>query len=143
MAYKIGELSKLTGCSIETLRYYEREGLLPAPPRGDNGYRYYPKDTVSRVHFILHAKQLGFTLNDIAELLSIQVQKDASTCADVKEIALQKLAMIQRKIRELETMYQALEKVAQACDGSENSAHHCTILQALESEVAGFPSKES
>lgn len=138
MAYKIGELSKLTGCNIETLRYYEREGLLPAPPRGDNGYRYYPNDTVARVRFILHAKQLGFTLSDIADLLSIQVQKDASTCADVKHIALQKLELIQRKINELEAMYQALEKVAQACDGSENSARHCTILQALESEGTGF-----
>lgn len=139
MGYKIGELSRLTGCNIETLRYYEREGLLPAPPRGDNGYRYYPTDTVARVRFILHAKQLGFTLSDIAELLSIQVQKDTSTCADVKHIAQQKLEMIQRKISELDAMYHALEKVAQACDGSENSAHHCTILQALESEATGFP----
>lgn len=135
MGYKIGELSKLAGCSIETLRYYEKEGLLPAPPRGANGYRYYPADSRARVRFILHAKQLGFTLGDIRELLSIQVAKDTSTCGDVKAIAQQKLQTIQEKISELETMYRALEKVAQACDGSENSAHHCTILQALESEA--------
>lgn len=133
MSYKIGELSKLTGCNIETLRYYEREGLLPPPPRGNNGYRYYPKDSVSRVNFILHAKGLGFSLLDIAELLSIQVDKQASTCGDVKEIAEHKLATIARKIKELEEMYRALEKVSAACDGSEASAEHCTILQALES----------
>ena len=138
MSYKIGELSKLTGCSIETLRYYEREGLLPPPPRGNNGYRYYPKDSVSRVNFILHAKGLGFSLTDIAELLSIQVDKDSATCGDVKVIAEHKLATIARKIRELEKMYQALEKVAAACDGSSASAEHCSILQALASDETAW-----
>lgn len=138
MSYKIGELSKLTGCNIETLRYYEREGLLPPPPRGNNGYRYYPKDSVSRVNFILHAKGLGFSLTDIAELLSIQVDKDSATCGDVKVIAEHKLATIARKIRELEKMYQALEKVAAACDGSSASAEHCSILQALASDETAW-----
>ncbi len=138
MSYKIGELSKLTGCNIETLRYYEREGLLPPPPRGNNGYRYYPKDSVSRVNFILHAKGLGFSLTDIAELLSIQVDKQSATCGDVKEIAEHKLATIARKIRELEKMYQALEKVAAACDGSSASAEHCSILQALASDETAW-----
>ncbi|MBB3047889.1 MerR family Zn(II)-responsive transcriptional regulator of zntA [Litorivivens lipolytica] len=136
MSYKIGELSKLTSCNIETLRYYEREGLLPPPPRGNNGYRYYPQDSVQRVRFILHAKSLGFSLADIAELLSIQVDKNASTCGDVKQIAEHKLATIARKISELKEMYRALEKVSAACDGSEASAEHCTILQALESDAA-------
>lgn len=131
MTYRIGELSKLTGCHIETLRFYEREGLLPPPPRGSNGYRYYPKDSVARVRFILHAKQLGFSLNDIAELLSIQVAQDARTCADVKSIAQQKLSTIRQKIQELEEMYSALEEVAKACDGSVDSARYCSILQAL------------
>ena len=138
MSYKIGELSKLTGCNIETLRYYEREGLLPPPPRGNNGYRYYPRDSVSRVNFILHAKGLGFSLTDIAELLSIQVDKDSATCGDVKVIAEHKLATIARKIRELEKMYQALEKVAAACDGSSASAEHCSILQALASDETAW-----
>jgi MerR family transcriptional regulator, Zn(II)-responsive regulator of zntA len=138
MSYKIGELSKLTGCNIETLRYYEREGLLPPPPRGNNGYRYYPRDSVSRVNFILHAKGLGFSLTDIAELLSIQVDKHSATCGDVKVIAEHKLATIARKIRELEKMYQALEKVAAACDGSSASAEHCSILQALASDETAW-----
>ena len=138
MSYKIGELSKLTGCNIETLRYYEREGLLPPPPRGNNGYRYYPRDSVSRVNFILHAKGLGFSLTDIAELLSIQVDKHSATCGDVKVIAEHKLATIARKIRELEKMYQALKKVAAACDGSSVSAEHCSILQALASDETAW-----
>lgn len=132
MAYRIGELSKLTGCNIETLRYYEREGLLPPPPRGSNGYRYYSKGSASRVEFILRAKQLGFSLKDIQELLSIQVAKEARTCADVKTIALQKLEAIEEKIRELNAMHRALERVADACDGSKTSAQYCSILQALE-----------
>ncbi len=137
MAYPIGKLSKLTGCNIETLRYYEREGLLPPPPRGENGYRYYNDDTVSRVKFILHGKQLGFSLKDISELLSIRVDKTASTCADVKQIALGKLAVIRQRIEELETMYQALDRVAQACDGASHSADYCTILQAMEADGFG------
>lgn len=134
MTYTIGKLSKLTGCNIETLRYYEREGLVPTPPRGSNGYRYYNDEAISRVKFILHAKRLGFSLKEIDELLSIRVEKDAKTCADVKEIALGKLTIIQQKIQELETMYHALDRVAQSCDGSANSAHYCTILQSLEAE---------
>lgn len=137
MAYRIGELSKLTHCNIETLRFYEREGLLLPPPRGDNGYRYYNDEAVARVKFILHAKQLGFSLKDISELLSIRVDKDASTCADVKQIALDKLEVIRQRINELEAMYQALQRVAESCDGSPASAHYCTILQSLEADGFG------
>ena len=100
MGYRIGQLSEITGCNIETLRFYEREGLLPAPPRGENGYRYYDTEAVARVRFILRAKQLGFSLREIDELLSIRVDLNASTCADVKQIALDKLDAIEQKIRE-------------------------------------------
>lgn len=137
MAYPIGKLSKLTDCNIETLRYYEREGLLPPPPRGENGYRYYNDEAVARVKFILHAKKLGFSLKDIRELLSIRVDKEASTCADVKQIAVDKLTIIRQRIDELETMYLALQRVADACDGAKHSAHYCTILQALEADGFG------
>ncbi|HCS26784.1 MAG TPA: Zn(2+)-responsive transcriptional regulator [Spongiibacteraceae bacterium] len=137
MAYPIGKFSKLTGCNIETLRFYEREGLLPPPPRGDNGYRYYNDEAVSRVKFILHAKQLGFSLKDISELLSIRVDKNARTCADVKQIAVDKLTIIRQRIDELEAMHQALSRVADACDGAEHSAHYCTILQSLEADGFG------
>lgn len=137
MPYTIGKLSKLTHCNIETLRFYEREGLLPAPPRGENGYRYYNDRAVSQVKFILHAKQLGFSLKDISELLSIQVDKDASTCADVKQIAVDKLGVIRQRINELEAMYQALGRVADACDGARHSAQYCSILQSLEADGFG------
>lgn len=137
MAYPIGKLSKLTACNIETLRFYEREGLLPAPPRGENGYRYYNNEAVARVKFILQAKQLGFSLKDISELLSIHVDKEASSCADVKQIAVGKLAVIRQRIDELEAMYQALERVAEACDGASHSAQYCTILQSLEADGFG------
>lgn len=137
MAYPIGKLSKLTSCNIETLRYYEREGLLPPPPRGENGYRYYNDEAVSRVKFILHGKQLGFSLKDISELLSMRVDKNANSCADVKQIAQGKLAVIKQRIDELETIYKALDRVAKACDGASHSARYCTILQSLEADGFG------
>ncbi len=132
MNYRIGQLAKLTGCNIETLRYYEREGLMPPPARGSNGYRYYNRDAVDRVNFILRAKGLGFSLKDIVELLAIRVDKHASTCGDVKHIAEHKLAAIEDKLAELNRMKAALEHIAAACCGGPMSADHCTILQALE-----------
>lgn len=136
MSLKIGQLAKRTGCSIETLRYYEREGLIPPPARGANGYRYYQLDSVSRVNFILRAKQLGFSLRDIGELLSIQVSKESSTCAEVKDIAEHKLEEIDHKLRELKRMQKALRQISDACCGGPLPAEHCTILQALEGDGA-------
>lgn len=136
MAYRIGQLAALTGCQIETLRYYEREGLIPPPARGNNGYRCYGEEAVARVRFILRAKELGFSLGEIGELLAIRVDTSRSTCGDVKQIAEHKLATIEHKITELQRMKAALQRVSRACSGGSFPAEHCTILQALEARAS-------
>lgn len=133
MAYlRIGELASQTDTSAETLRYYEKEKLIPEPRRSDSGYRLYTLEDVRRVNFIRRARAMGFSLKDIAELLSLQVDRESSTCGEVKELAEQKLSDIDSKLMELNKMKAALQQVTEACTGGSESAVHCTILNALE-----------
>ena len=129
---RIGKLASETGTSAETLRYYESEGLLPPPRRSESGYRLYTPQDVRRVHFVRRARGMGFSLKETAELLSLQVDKEASTCGEVKSLAEQKLTAIDEKIAELNKMKAALQQVTEVCAGGEESAVHCTILNALE-----------
>ena len=129
---KIGELALRTETSTETLRYYEVEGLLPAPRRSASGYRLYTEPDVGRVHFIRRARAMDFSLKEIGELLSLQVEKEVTTCGEVKSFAEHKLAEIDRKIVELEKMKAALKQITETCAGGQASAVHCTILNALE-----------
>ena len=131
---KIGELAHQTGTTVETLRYYETEGLLPAPRRSESGYRLYTELDIRRVSFIRRARGMGFSLKETSELLSLQVDKEESTCGEVKLLAEQKLIAIDEKIDELNRMRSALQQVTQACAGGEETALNCTILGALESE---------
>ena len=133
MSYlKIGELAGHTETSAETLRYYEAQGLIPEPHRSDAGYRLYTQMDVSRVHFIRRARAMGFSLKEVGELLSLQVDKSRSTCGEVKSLAEHQLSAIDEKIAELEKMKAALRQITDACAGGEASAVHCTILNALE-----------
>ena len=131
--YRIGELAKELNCSVEALRYYEREGLLQATGRSSNGYRYYNEDARQQLHFIFRAKAMGFSLGEIHDLLNIRVDPAAKACADVKSIAEHKLDVVEHKINELIAVRDALHKVVDACCGGDVPADHCTILQALES----------
>ena len=134
MSYmRIGALAAETDTSVETLRYYEAEGLIPEPRRSESGYRLYSAQDVLRVSFIRRARGMGFSLKETAELLSMQVEKEASTCGEVKSLAEKKLSMIDEKITELNKMKAALQQVTEACVGGQASAVHCTILDALES----------
>ena len=129
---KIGELAQRTETSTETLRYYEAEGLLPEPKRSGSGYRLYTQQDIGRVHFIRRARAMDFSLKEIGELLSLQVEKEVATCGEVKSLAEHKLAAIDEKIVELEKMKAALKQITEACAGGQESAVHCTILNALE-----------
>ena len=129
---KIGKLSLITGVSTETLRFYESKGLLAVPVRSAGGYRLYSQEDVDRVGFIVRARQMGFALKEIEELLSLSVDKTSSTCGEVKELAEQKLALINQKIAELSKMREALEQITDACCGGSAPATVCTILNALE-----------
>lgn len=129
---RIGELSAQTGTNNETLRFYENKGLISNPRRSDAGYRLYTRDDVNTVKFIVRAKRMGFSLKEIAELLAMQVDKEGSTCSEVKELATAKLVDINGKIEELMRMKKALLEITDACCGGDEPAVDCTILHALE-----------
>lgn len=126
----IGKIAKRSDVGIETIRFYEREGLIDDPPRRASGYRQYPSDTVDRIRFIRRAKELGFSLKEIKELLKLKVTTVA-TCDQVKKRAESKIEDIQHKILTLQRMKKALKKLNAACSGK-GSVSECPILEALE-----------
>jgi len=129
----IGQLAKQAGVGVETVRFYEREGLLAEPERRQSGYRQYQIDTVQRLLFIRRAKELGFTLKEIKELLSLRVDED-KTCADVRQQAEAKIADIENRIRSLQRMKRALVKVTRTCSSS-GPTSECPILDALDGKT--------
>mgnify|MGYP003527229469 CR=1 FL=1 len=131
----IGRLAKKAQVNIETVRYYERRGLLPEPPRRQSGYRQYSENDVSRLLFIKRAQTLGFTLKEILELLSLRVDPN-TTCGDVKRRAEAKIADIEEKTLALKKMKKALTKLAATCKGR-GPTSECPILEMLNSEDTG------
>jgi Hg(II)-responsive transcriptional regulator len=130
----IGKLAQSAGIGVETVRFYERKGLLEEPSRGESGYRQYPPGTLSRLRFIRQAKELGFTLPEIQELLSLRVSPAAS-CAEVQERIQAKVEGIRGKICSLERMERALNDMAALCSSEALPASECPILDALEQET--------
>ena len=128
----IGEAARQGGVSVETLRYYEQQGLIKSPDRDTNGYRRYVPDVVRRIRFIKRAQDLGFTLRDIAELLSLKADPGAS-CGDVRDQALGKLNEIEEKIEVLSRMRDVLRTWTEACP-SQGPVDACPILDALNGE---------
>lgn len=126
----IGKVARLAGVGVETIRFYERKGLIEEPPRRPSGYRQYPEETVSRIRFIKRAKELGFTLKEIEELLSLRVDS-ASTCEDVRRRAEVKITDIKRKIKTLQSMEMALAKLVLACQ-ERSPMSKCPIIEALD-----------
>lgn len=126
----IGRVAQESGVGIETVRFYEREGLLSEPPRSASGYRLYDTGVVARLQFVRRAKELGFTLNEIKELLALRVESTTSR-QDVRARAKTKIEDIENKIRTLQRMKKALVRLVQECcekgDGAE-----CPILRSLE-----------
>lgn len=127
---KIGAVAKKTGIGIETIRFYEREGLIAVPSRGPSGYREYSGDFETRLFFIRRAKDLGFSLKEIKELLSLKI-KPKSKCASVKSKAEKKIEEIEEKINHLESIKSALKGLVSSCN-SELSTSDCPILDAFE-----------
>ncbi len=128
----IGQVAKRTGLGVETVRFYEREGLIAEPPRRSSGYRAYPASVVPRLGFIRRGKELGFTLKEIRELLSLRVDNKAS-CSAVKGRAQAKIADIEERIRSLQRMRRTLRRLAEACD-ERRPTSECPILESLDSE---------
>ena len=125
-----GEVAAAAGVNVETLRYYERRGILAEPPRAASGYREYPREVVLVVRFVKRAQELGFTLEVIEELLALR-NDDSRACGEVAEIARDKVAEIDGKLRSLRAMKRALATLVTACD-AEASTRDCPILEALD-----------
>lgn len=123
-----GELAQQSGCNIETVRFYERRGLLPAPPRTAGGQRDYDREHLKRLTFIRRSRDLGFTLDEVRNLLALVDGRDW-TCAEVKAITLRHLADIRRKVADLERLARILEDMAAQCDGG--AVPECPIIEAL------------
>ena len=128
----IGQVAKQAGVGIETMRFYERKGLIEEPARTESGYRQYPEEVVSRLRFIKRAKELGFSLKEIKELLHLRVET-GTKCGDVKKRAETKLAEINSKIQTLQRMKKALGELVAACEES-RPTKECPILEALSPE---------
>ncbi|HUF13914.1 MAG TPA: MerR family DNA-binding protein [Longimicrobiales bacterium] len=125
-----GEVAVRAGIGLEALRFYERRGLVPVPPRAGNGYREFPVETVARIRFIQRAQQLGFSLEEIGELLGLRVEADVD-CEGVRVRAEAKLAEVEEKIRDLERIRSTLGELVQTCL-DQGSSGDCPILAALE-----------
>jgi len=129
----IGRLAKEAGVNLETVRFYERRGLLPRPPRSASGYRLFPVEAARRLRFIRRAQELGFSLKEVGELLSLRVSR-RTTSATIRARAEAKIADIQRKISSLESMKKTLQKLTKVCDGCAPLAE-CPILDSLDRET--------
>ncbi|OOG56734.1 MerR family transcriptional regulator [Rhodanobacter sp. C03] len=129
----IGAVAKRVGVAIDTIRYYEREGLLPEPVRRASGYRSYGDSTIAQLRFIRRAKDLGFTLDEIRELLTLSADRQRGVKA-VKQRAQQRLAAIELRITELQRVRDGLAQLVESCPGH-GKPEECPILRALSDEA--------
>ena len=128
----IGELAKAAEVGVETIRFYEREGLIAQPPRPRAGYRRYLPETVRRVRFIRRAKDLGFSLKEIGQLLALRVAPE-TTCAEVRALARSKISNIETRIGDLQRIQRVLERLARTCRGT-GPTSECPILDLLDED---------
>lgn len=131
-ALTIGRLAQEVGVNLETVRYYERRGLLPAPPRSLSGYRLYPTEAARRLRFIQRAKDLGFSLREIKELLSLRVSPRTSR-KEIRQKAEVKITDVRAKIQSLESIEKSLRRLTKACGGC-GPVSECPILENLDGE---------
>lgn len=130
MSLTVSELAKIAGVNTDTVRFYEKKGLLASPPRSSSGYRKYPEEAVTEIRFIRRAKDIGFTLDEIAELLSLSPQS-TNSCKQVQENAIEKLAEIKQRILDLRRMERALKKLVSECKTEGGIMSGCPLLKAL------------
>jgi len=131
----IGKLAALADTSTDTLRYYEREGLIKPADRTESGYRLYDKESARRIHFIKQAQHCGFTLTEIRDLLVLR-SRDAACCGDVRNRAIEKKLQLEHKIKAMKSMSKAFDHLIADCANEARPVGECTILAALE-QVTG------
>ena len=130
--YRIGEIAKLADVTPDTIRYYEKQQMMEHGGRTEGGFRLYTDHDLKRLKFIRHARQLGFTLESIRELLSIRVDPEHHTCQESKSIVQARLSEVEARIEEMQAMRRSLQKLNDACCGTAHSSVYCSILEALE-----------
>lgn len=130
MGMQIGAVADAAGVSVQTVRYYERIGVMPEPERSPSGYRQYSPDAINRLTFINRAQDLGFTLEEIKELLDLRVE-EPGVCDTVQAKATQKIDAIQQKIQRLQKMEDALTTLVRHCE-TEQSTGECPVLEYLD-----------
>ena len=128
----IGVLAKEAQVNLQTIRYYEREGLIAKPPRTASGYRLFSWESVRRVRFVKHAQELGFSLAEVKELLALRVDRKTN-CTDIRQRAEHKLEDVQNKIRALQGIEDALKRLTATCHGS-GPVSECPILESFNPE---------
>ncbi len=131
MKLTIGKLAKQANVTIETIRYYQRKGLLTEPDKPVTGYRQYSLESVAQIQFIKRAQQSGFTLKEIAELLSL----DGEHCEDVQKMAEQKLQKIDGQLKDLTALRHVLDTLVKGCQ-QDKSTDHCSLIDAFSNQVA-------
>ncbi len=130
--YKIGEIARLADVTPDTIRFYEKQGLMGHKERTEGGYRLFTEHDLQRLRFIRYAKQLGFTLEAITELLSIRVDPEHHTCQESKQIVDLRLLEVEKKIQELIIMRDSLKMLSSVCCGEEHATTYCSIMEILE-----------
>lgn len=123
-----GQLAKRSGCNIETIRYYEKIGLMPEPPRSVRGYRQYDENHERRLLFVLRGRELGFTIADLTSLLDL-VDRRAVSCGEVEKLARSHLRSVQEKISDLKRMESTLSATVRSCSGQD--VPECPLIDRL------------
>lgn len=138
MVLSIGDFSEATGCPVETIRYYERIAILSKPPRSAGGHRLYNQTHIQQLRFVLKARQLGFSLAEVKELLNLAAD-DQTPCQEVVDMADRNLLAIQRKIDQLTSLKQELQGLSKTCKttccAGKVSASDCIIIEAVRGSV--------
>lgn len=130
--YRIGQLAKLAEVTPDTIRFYEKQQMMAHEVRTEGGFRLYTDNDLQRLRFIRYARQLGFTLEAIRELLSIRVDPEQHTCQESKTIVQKRLTEVEGMLAELQHMQRSLQRLNDACCGTAHSSVYCSILEALE-----------
>lgn len=133
-----GELAKRCGVNPETIRFYERNGILPPAPRSESGYRLFDESAATRVNFVKHAQAAGFSLDEIKSLLAIQFAPDA-TCGEVRELVEDKISEIDARIRALQSMRDLLTTLTTDCPGGVRPVDECPILESFSNQPEPLP----
>jgi len=125
--FTIGRLAKAAGVNVETIRYYQRIGLIKEPSKPLQGYRQYPADNITRVHFIRRAQQLGFTLKEIRDLLDL----GDGHCEEVQQLARLKIENVEERLHDLQSMRSALVDMLSQCEVADDKDIHCALIDTL------------